>query len=255
MRFQFYCLDVIALAFRILGKNSNQFSVWMYKRIELVFVLLRPGPIRPSSARRSSRSASSMPPSSWRRRARSPGRGGVARRRLRGRDGATRCCCFCRGARAWGEAAAARATGLALLRVPWPPRGGARREEEGRAHADPPLRDGLHRASPHRRGGSSAAHGPRRRGARPPSMEGVEERRSPRGGTAEACPSTTAQAAPPSRAGPPHPAPRVRPPPGRAEPSRAAGVEGEGSPEWKARGSGGMREGDEMRANADEYRG
>jgi len=26
MRFQFYCLDVIALAFRILGKNSNQFS-------------------------------------------------------------------------------------------------------------------------------------------------------------------------------------------------------------------------------------
>ena len=92
-------------------------------------------------------------------------------------------------------------------------------------------------------------------GARPPSMEGVEERRSPRGGTAEACPSTTAQAAPPSRAGPPHPAPRVRPPPGRAEPSRAAGVEGEGSPEWKARGSGGMREGDEMRANADEYGG
>ena len=35
----------------------------------------------------------------------------------------------------------------------------------------------------------------------------------------------------------------------------AAGVEGEGSPEWKARGSRGMREGDEMRANADEYRG
>ena len=104
MRFQFYCLDVIALAFRILGKNSNQFSVWMYKRIELVFVLLRPGPIRPSSARRSS-----MPPSSRRRRAQSPGRGGVARRRLRGRDGATRCCCFCRGARARGRAAAARA--------------------------------------------------------------------------------------------------------------------------------------------------
>ena len=111
MRFQFYCLDVIALAFRILGKNSNQFSVWMYKRIELVFVLLRPGPIRPSSARRSSRSASSTPPSSRRRRGRSPGRGGAARRRLRGRDGATWCCCFHRGARARGGAAAARATG------------------------------------------------------------------------------------------------------------------------------------------------
>ena len=248
MRFQFYCLDVIALAFRILGKNSNQFSVWMYKRIELVFVLLRPGPIRPSSARWSSRSASSMPPSSRRRRARSPGRGGVARRRLRGRDGATRCCCFCRGARARGRAAAARAG----------------RDEEGRGGKRAELAQIRRRAM-----ASTAPHPVAVEGARPPAGRGGVELGHPRwrgwrsagvreeGGGPSSRRSTTARWPPPRLApspwrelGRPRAAAAwrgwrsagVREEACRGGPSRAAGVEGAGQ-----RG--------DARANADEYRG
>ena len=58
------------------------------------------------------------------------------------------------------------------------------RREEGRARADPPPRDGLHRASPRRRGGSSAARGPRRRGG----VGGVPESARRRAGEGRAVP-------------------------------------------------------------------
>ena len=187
MRFQFYCLDVIALAFRILGKNSNQFFCLDVQahRIGICSSSPRPDPpelgeaeleVGELDAAELTAEACAVP---WARRR---GKEAVEREGWRhpvllllpgSSSPGQSCCCPRREGR-----------------------GGARREE-GRACADPPPRDGLHRASPRRRGGSSAARGPRRRGGG--------------GGAPESA--------------------RRRAGEGRAVP-----------PEWKARGSGGMRE-------------